>query len=204
MYDTFGMFFLALALGLTGALAPGPTLVATITSSVTGGWTTGPKVTLGHMAVETVLFLLIVMGLAAVARPYSSVIAGIGGTALIAFGILTIFGSRQASLGTTSVTPVDNPYLAGAVTSAANPYFWVWWLSVGSAMVIAGLQGGIFLAGVFMAGHWSADLGWYTVVSTTIAQGRALLSDKRYQTVMGVCGLFLIAFGIYYLSGIFR
>jgi threonine/homoserine/homoserine lactone efflux protein len=204
MYDTFGMFFLALALGLTGALAPGPTLVATINASFTGGWTTGPKVTLGHMVVESVIFILIVMGLAAVALPYSHVIAGIGGIALVAFGVLTITGSRQVSLEeTSSGTHVTNPYFSGAITSAANPFFWIWWLSVGSAMVIAGLQGGIVLAGVFMAGHWCADLGWYTVVSTGIAQGRAVLSDQRYRWIMGICGLFLIAFGIYYLYGVF-
>ena len=205
MYDAPGMFILALALGLTGALAPGPTLVATINASFTGGWTTGPKVTLGHMLVESVIFVLIVMGLAAVALPYSHVIAGIGGTALVVFGVLTISGSRQVTLQKTpSGAAIANPYFAGAVTSAANPYFWIWWLSVGSAMVIAGLQGGIVLAGVFMAGHWCADLGWYTVVSTGIARGRTVLSDERYRWVMGICGLFLIAFGGYYLSGVFR
>ncbi len=98
---------------------------------------------------------------------------------------------------------VNNPYIAGLVTSAANPYFWIWWLTIGSAMVIAGLAGGIALAAVFMAGHWCADLGWYTFVSAGISRGRAFLSDLSYRRIMGVCGVFLILFGAYYLSSLF-
>src|SRR5208337_5549866 len=201
--DVFGMFFLALALGFTGALAPGPTLVATINASFTGGWKTGPKITLGHMAVESVIFVLIVMGLVAVALPYSHVIAGIGGIALVAFGILTITGSRHVTLQkTSSGMPVTDPYFAGAITSAANPYFWIWWLSVGSAMVIAGLSGGLVLAAVFMIGHWCADTGWYTFVSTGVSRGGTVLSATTYRRVMAVCGVFLILFGIYFFTGV--
>jgi len=96
--------------------------------------------------------------------------------------------------------PVSNPYMAGLVTSAANPYFWIWWLSVGSAMVIAGLEGGLVLAGAFMIGHWTADTVWYTLVSSGVSQGRTFLSDNAYRNIMIFCGIFLILFGIYYLS----
>jgi len=205
MPDIFQMFVLAFALGLTGALAPGPTLVATINSSLAGGWTMGPRVTLGHMVSELILVILIVAGLATVAMNYTALVAGIGGAALVVFGILTITGSRHASLkgsGTGSPGVAANPYLAGFFTSIANPYFWIWWLTVGSMMVIAGLSGGILLACVFMAGHWCADLGWYTVVSTGISRGTTLISDRVYQGIMVVCGIFLVVFGAWYLSQI--
>ena len=139
MYELFQMVLLGFVVGLTGALAPGPTLVATINASIAGDWTTGLKVSLGHAIVELFLVLLILLGLATVALPYTSVIAGIGGIALVVFGILTIKGSRKATLRTSEVQTIANPYMAGLVTSAANPYFWIWWLSIGSAMVIAGL-----------------------------------------------------------------
>jgi threonine/homoserine/homoserine lactone efflux protein len=203
MYDIIQMFILGLVIGLTGALAPGPTLVATINTSLSGGWTSGPKIMIGHMIAETVIFFLIVLGLATLALPYMTAVALIGGISLILFGMLTLIGMRQATLQNTGAPAVGNPYLAGLVTSAANPYFWIWWLTIGSAMVIAGLQGGLVLAGVFMAGHWCADLGWYTIVSTGISRGRAVLSDMTYRWVIGACGIFLVLFGAYYLSGVF-
>ena len=200
MYAIFQMVFLGFVIGLTGALAPGPTLVATINASITGDWTTGLKVSLGHVIIELFLVILILLGLATVALPYTSAIAGIGGIALVAFGILTVAGSGRATMNTSPVQTIANPYMAGLVTSAANPYFWIWWLSIGSAMVIAGLEGGLVLAGAFMLGHWTADTAWLTLVSTGVSKGRTIISDTAYRKVMGHCGIFLILFGVYYLS----
>jgi threonine/homoserine/homoserine lactone efflux protein len=203
MYDIFKMVFLGFVIGLTGALAPGPTLVATINASIAGDWTTGLKVSLGHVIVELFLVILILLGLATVALPHTSAIAGIGGIALVAFGALTIAGSRKATMRTSSLQTVANPYMAGLVTSAANPYFWIWWLSIGSAMVIAGLQGGVVLVGALMIGHWSADTVWLTLVSTGVSKGRTIVSDTAYQKIIVLCGIFLILFGVYYLSRLF-
>jgi threonine/homoserine/homoserine lactone efflux protein len=203
MYELFQMVLLGFVIGLTGALAPGPTLVATINASIAGDWTTGLKVSLGHAIVELFLVILILLGLATVALPYTTVIAGIGGIALVIFGILTIKGSRKATMRTSEVQTIANPYMAGLVSSAANPYFWIWWLSIGSAMVIAGLEGGLALAGAFMVGHWTADIAWYTLVSTGVSKGKTLFSDTVYQKIMGLCGIFLMVFGVYYLSRLF-
>jgi threonine/homoserine/homoserine lactone efflux protein len=200
MFEIFEMLILGFVIGLTGALAPGPTLVATINASIVGDWTTGLKVSLGHSIVELFLVILILLGLATGALPYTSAIAGIGGIALIVFGGLTIAGSRKATMSNSRVQPVTNPYMAGLITSAANPYFWIWWLSIGSAMLIAGLEGGLVLVGVFMIGHWSADTVWYTLVSTGVSKGSTIFSDSAYRKIIFFCGIFLILFGIYYLS----
>lgn len=190
---------MAFTLGLTGALAPGPTLVAAVNSSLKSGWTAGPKVAMGHALVELFVFFLIVLGLATAAQQYSRFVAVLGGLALIAFGLLTVMGSKKASLGAPTSNSAQNPYLAGVLTSAANPYFWIWWLSIGSAMVIDGLKGGLILASLFMIGHWGADFGWYTLVSTSLDRGRSVLSGANYQRILALCGCFLIVFGLYYL-----
>ncbi len=200
MNEMIEMLAMAFTIGLTGALAPGPTLVATVNSSLERGWTAGPKIAMGHALVETWVFLLIVSGLALTAQQYSHYIAWLGGLALIAFGILTMKGSKSATISSPDGHAVGNPYLAGMLTSAANPYFWIWWLSVGSALVISGLQGGLVMAGIFMIGHWGADFGWYTLVSMSLDKGRAILSEANYRRILAVCGGFLILFGLYYLS----
>lgn len=192
---------LGFLIGLTGALAPGPTLVATINASLAGNWTAGLKVSLGHIIIETGIFFLIILGLASVATPYTTAIAVIGGTALILFGVMTINGSRAATLSAAPAQVAASPYLAGFLTSAANPYFWIWWLSVGSALLISSLEGGLILAVAFMAGHWGADTAWFTFVSTSVARGRTILSDATYHHIMAACGVFLILFGLYYLAG---
>jgi threonine/homoserine/homoserine lactone efflux protein len=201
MYEMLAILATAFAIGLTGALAPGPTLVAAVNSTLKSGWTAGPKVAAGHAAVELFIFVLISLGLAAAAQQYSRYVAVAGGAALVAFGLLTVKGSRSARLATPAEGVSGNPYLAGVLTSVANPYFWVWWLSVGSALILDGLRGGLLMAGLFMIGHWGADFAWYTVVSTGLYQGKNILSEANYQRIMTVCGLFLILFGLYYLTG---
>jgi threonine/homoserine/homoserine lactone efflux protein len=200
MHEMIEMVVMAFTLGLTGALAPGPTLVATVNSSLKSGWTAGPKIAIGHALVEVLIFLLIAGGLALVARQYSHYIAWAGGLALIAFGILTVKESKSASMTLPKDQAIGNPFIAGVLTSAANPYFWIWWLSIGSAMVIDGLEASLIMAGLFMIGHWMADFGWYTLVSTSLDNGRNFLSEANYRRILAICGGFLVCFGLYYIG----
>ena len=202
MYELLSTLVLGFLIGLTGALAPGPTLVATINASLAGNWTAGLKVSLGHIVIETSIFFLIILGLAGLAGPCTTLIAGVGGIALVAFGIMTISGSRHATLKGAPQKTASSPCMAGLLTSAANPYFWIWWLSVGSALLIQSLEGGVLLAVVFMIGHWAADTGWYTFVSTGVAKGKTILPDTAYHRIMAACGVFLVLFGLYYLWGV--
>lgn len=200
MFEMIEMLATAFLIGLTGALAPGPTLVATVNSSLKYGWTAGPKIAAGHALVESLIFLSIVGGLYVIMQQYSRTIALVGGLALIIFGILTAKGAGSATMSATDGKAVANPYLAGIITSGANPYFWIWWLSIGSALVLSGLQTGLMMAAIFMIGHWGADFGWYLLVSTSLDRGRSILSEKNYRRILGLCGVFLVCFGFYYLA----
>ncbi|MEI6841277.1 MAG: LysE family transporter [Methanomicrobiales archaeon] len=190
-------------------------MVATIRASFEHGWHAGPAIIAGHCLVEFVVFILIILGLITVAGQYSWLIAAFGGLNLVIFGILTILGNRALSLsgtlteGVRMAKPGGEPvrdngirqvYLSGVLTSIANPFFWVWWLSIGNAMVMAGLEGGLILGAAFLVGHWVADISWYTMVSTTIHRGRTLLSDNWYRAINVLCGGFLVVFGIWFFS----
>ncbi len=131
------MFFLGFLIGLTGALAPGPTLIATINASLKGGWSMGPRVTFGHIVVEILMVILIIAGLSVILGGYSWIVAGVGGVALVVFGTLTILESRHPGINFGQRTPVGGttvprPFVAGVVTSMSNPYCWLWWFSVGT------------------------------------------------------------------------
>jgi threonine/homoserine/homoserine lactone efflux protein len=221
MYTLPEIVTIAFAIGLTGAMSPGPTLIATIRSSLRYGWIAGPAIVTGHVVVEFGIFILIITGIAAVAGEYSWLIAGAGGVVLVIFGLVTIAESRTATLSgviadqwdpdiaSSSATPGTGPaglypvFLAGVVTSISNPYFWIWWVSIGSAMVIDGLKSGLILGSAFMIGHWCADISWYTVVSATIHRGKSILSDRSYQRAIALCGIFLVLFGIWFFAAAF-
>ncbi len=115
------------------------------------------------------------------------------------YGFMTIHGALGMDMKNNQGS-VHDPVLAGLITSAATPYFWIWWGSIGSAFLIAGIAGGLMMVVLFMAGHWAADIGWLTVVSGSIYRGRMILSDRWYRYLILACGIFLILFGGYYLA----
>lgn len=202
MPDLISIFIIGLLIGLTGALAPGPTLIATINASVRSGWRAGPLVSLGHMGAEIGIIILIIAGLGTLIGSATWAIGLVGGLALVIFGLLTLSSSRGALLPTGDDSiDAKRPVAAGLLTSFANPYFWLWWFTVGTALLWSYLEGGIIAGGAFMAGHWAADIGWLTLVSVSLHRGRFFLSESGYRLVLAACGIFLIVFGIWFVSG---
>jgi len=191
------MLFIGFTVGLTGAMAPGPMLFATIESSLKKGWTAGPRVVFGHAVIEVAISILIVLGLTTILNhSVIRIISVIGGISLCIFGGLILKDWKKARIDMESRSTITDPAVAGMVTSASNPYFWIWWFSAGSALIMEGLRTGLISVGFFVAGHWFADLGWYLFVSTSISRGRALMHPGSYRLILTACGLFLMIFGI--------
>lgn len=196
---------LGFTIGLTGALVPGPMLFATIEVSLKRGWFAGPEVVLGHILVEFVLSVLILFGAASlVGSGTISAISFIGGLALMVFGLLTVkdakaVASAGVSPSTSGLKLTSNPIVLGLITSVSNPYFWIWWLTAGSALVLKENELGILISVAYLLGHWAADLGWFTAVSGSFGRGKALLSQKTHRYILYACGIFLIIFGFYFM-----
>ena len=188
------------AIGLTGALAPGPTLVATIQSALHYGWSSGPRVTLGHIIAELGVVILIAAGISTLPGSVQPLIAFAGGIALIIFGTLTILEARIAVIDTGSTCEKRaGPIMAGLFTSISNPFFWIWWFSVGGALLLSSFSQGISGLLAFIIGHWSADLVWFSLVSLSIHRSRCVLSKSMYRIILGLCGISLIFFGIWFV-----
>ena len=82
------MFGTAFIIGLSGAMMPGPVLVATINRSARMGFKAGPLVVLGHAIIEAALITAIVLGLGAALEKQSVVnpILVFGGAMLVFMG----------------------------------------------------------------------------------------------------------------------
>jgi threonine/homoserine/homoserine lactone efflux protein len=200
MLEILKMLGIGFFLGLTGALVPGPMLFATIETSLTKGWLSGPKVFSGHALIELVIFVLIVAGFSTQAAQGAVLwISIVGGAVLVVFGMMTIKEGKHATLsGGNSV--FKSPFAAGVVTSISHPYFWLWWLTVGAGLVLMGLEISLVAAVIFLLGHLIADLSWYTLVSTAFSRGKSLMSEGTYQKILVGCGVFLMVFGVWFMT----
>jgi threonine/homoserine/homoserine lactone efflux protein len=204
--EIFKAFLLGLSVGLTGALVPGPMLFATIEVSLKKSWLAGPQVVLGHMIVEVVFYVLILLGAASLVDSDTiSAIFLIGGLSLLVFGLLTLKNARNAVSSaqifqdSSGLKLTSDPTLIGLTTSISNPYFWIWWLTAGGALVLKEYELGIVIAVAYMLGHWTADLSWFTAVSGSFSGGKKLLSQKMHRYILYTCGIFLVFFGLYFM-----
>lgn len=92
-----------------------------------------------------------------------------------------------------------HPVLAGALVSLSNPYWSIWWATVGLGYVTMSLNRGAAGLTVFFTGHILADLVWYSLVAAAVAGGRKFLPDRVYQVVLAACGIFMVGLGGYFL-----
>lgn len=190
--------------GLSGAMVPGPMLTVTISDSLKKGVTAGPKIVIGHILVEFLLILLIFAGLGWLfGSGIAIVVIGIiGGSIMVIMGFqMAISSNSLEDLHKNSENSKGySPVLNGILTSISNPYFFIWWATVGWAFMLKGIE----LAGIlgvvgFLTGHWFSDLGWFSTVSFFTTKGSNIMKDNHYKIIMSVSGIFLMALGVYFM-----
>jgi threonine/homoserine/homoserine lactone efflux protein len=201
--EHLALFSLALFTGFSGAMMPGPMFVATVREACRGGPAAGPRVVGGHAAVEALLVGALAAGAgAALARPEVLFwISRLGGAVLLVFGLLTLRDARAAAAtlahpDAAGPARATHPFWAGVVTTVGNPYFYLWWSSVGLRLGADAERLGRAGYATFFAGHILADLAWYALVAWAVARGRRLASPRVLTGVIALCGLGLAALGL--------
>jgi threonine/homoserine/homoserine lactone efflux protein len=203
----FSLAFTAFMIGFSGALVPGPVFVAVVSQATKKGLIAGPMAVAGHATLETVTAILLWFGLGIFLESsrIRSVIGILGGGFLIWSGFQLLRFARRASIQD-SVQQANaaivrhNPIVVGLVTSAINPYYYLWWATVGNDLMFRGFEiAGFIGIVVFLVSHWMSDLSWFTFISASIHRGKRLITDKVYRTILGLCAIFLLGIGVMFL-----
>jgi threonine/homoserine/homoserine lactone efflux protein len=198
------IFGIALATGFSGAVVPGSVLAVVVTNSVRFGWVAGPVIVIGHGLLELAAVILLTTGLIRFARSNAArgVIGVVGGLVLLYLGYLTaqISGQTAAGSGPTAAGWLHLIALGGLM-SMANPYWWVWWATIGAAHVGWATQKGQAGGLTYFTGHILSDATWYSAVSVALAAGRTLFSAGMLRAIYVVCGVFLVVLGALFLVG---
>lgn len=92
-----------------------------------------------------------------------------------------------------------NPVAGGFLISLANPFWTLWWVSVGLSYITLSMKNGLPGVVSFYTGHTLADVSWYFMIAAAVAGGRKFISDGVYRAILIGCGIFLIALGAYFI-----
>jgi len=161
----------------------------------------GALIALGHAAIEVPLMLLIVAGAGAVFQ-ISSVKLGIG----LAGGAFLLFVGSQLLAAAWKGDVVEHgpdgrhPFVTGVVLTAANPYFLIWWATVGLALATDAVSFGVVAFVLFGVIHWLCDLIWLEILSLASHKGTEVLGGGLQKMVLLVCGIMLLGFGVMFLK----
>ena len=188
----------------SGALAPGPLFFVNIAYGTKSGAKGGLAFSVGHTIVEFSLVMLLALGLLTVVNEpvVKSVIGVIGGVFLLVFGVLQVHRfliSKSEMFGEGSV-PSRNPVLLGLIFTGLNPYFIIWWLTVGVKLVLDSISFAS-LAGVFLMyiAHVWMDYVWLAGTAYLAKRGTSLMGSRGYRILMTFFGGILVCFGLYFL-----
>ncbi len=198
-----GIFITSFLITFSGAMAPGPVLTITISETMKRGFWAGPLIILGHGILELILFIAVILGFSQfLTLPFIKGIIGfLGGIALIWFGGEMAVKSFQTQFSLVDAPSKQSlhPVLAGIFFSISNPYWTIWWATIGLSYIVLSLPFGLQGLTIFYCGHILADLSWYSFISGIIVMGKKNLSGKIYHLIIFVCGIFLFVLGIYFL-----
>ncbi len=189
-------------ISLSGAMAPGPMFAVTLAKSYKSPWA-GTQIALGHAVIEVPLILLIYFGFARFfgSETVQFALSIIGGGMIIWLGV-SLFRARTEVVKKGRELPY-NAYTAGILTSGLNPFFLLWWATIGSLLIMRMAPFGIAGLVAFIIVHWATDFIWLTFVSFVVYRTHAFWGLRFQEWLFIGISLLLVGFGVWFLiSGI--
>ena len=200
-------FAASFGLAFSGAVMPGPLLSAAVKESAARGAAAGPLLIAGHLLLELILVALILLGASSLmaAPAFVATVSLAGGGIMLwmaggmALGIPKLSLPKRGESGAGPKRGAFQLVASGAAISLSNPYFFVWWASIGMGLLLSSAASGPAAVVAFFLGHALGDALWYSGVSALVAGGRRFLSNFRYRVLVGACAALLGFFGAKFL-----
>ncbi|MFA6473000.1 MAG: LysE family transporter [Candidatus Latescibacterota bacterium] len=185
--------FEAAFISLTGVMSPGPITAVTIGKGARSPYA-GVMVAVGHGIVEFPLMAGIFLGVGYLLTiaTVKAVVFSLGGVFLLFMGIGMLRSMNGAQEN--SISDGSTPLVAGILLSLWNPYFLIWWATVGASLIAKAVTFGILGFVVFAIVHWLCDFIWYSFLSAVSFKGGHVFGRMFQKVVFGICGVFLIFF----------
>jgi threonine/homoserine/homoserine lactone efflux protein len=196
----------------SGVLSPGPLFFINLLYGSRYGSFVGLKIASGHAIVEFPLIIALSYGLYSFSYTLHltdvifKFIGLTGGFFLLLFSMLQIISiikdkSNNSQTITNPKFNIKNSILVGFIFTLLNPFFLVWWLTIGSKLISDsiinfGIIEGISI--VFVSHIWM-DYFWLWFTSFMINKGKSVIKEKVYRLFVFAISVILGIYGMYLL-----
>lgn len=204
MLELLLQFSIGFTIALSGVLFPGPLLAFITMKTLDSGPKTGTLAAIGHIIVEIGIISAIAFGLGSLLKSHTFTlsIGSIGGILLLGLGVTMLSKIRNQKSRPEDITGTNHNPLTGGIlfSTIFNPSVALWWMTIGLATLTGAInEAGLLGGGFWIAGHFSADLAWFSIVSFSVHRGEKIIGGAFYKGLIIACGLTLLAFGIYFV-----
>ena len=186
--------FSAVMISLSGVLSPGPMTAAVIQQGSRSGLT-GMYIAFGHGVIEMPLIVLIFFGAGSLFQlEWIRILIGMAGGIYLLFigtGLLRTKGNAEV----TKEGKMPSSFYSGLLLSIGNPYFLLWWGTIGVGLVISASKFGVIGLILFALFHWLCDLLWYSFLSLASFKGIKMFGTGFYKKVNIFCGFVMLFYG---------
>ena len=192
-----GFLIETVIISLSGVMAPGALSAVTIHHGMRNS-RAGGLVAIGHGIVEVPLLILIYYGVGALMQisGFQVSISILGGVLMAWMGVtIVVSGGTVVSEGKLG----DSSVWAGVMLSAGNPYFLIWWATVGSSLVIRSVEYGLVGVLLFWICHWMCDLVWLWLLAFFANRASANFGGAFVRITSLISGSFLLIIGFRFI-----
>ena len=198
MQEIFSFLGLVIVISASGVMSPGPLFAANVMYGLREGKISGIKMAMGHTIVEFPLILLLGVGFFSIESipEIRTIITILGAIGLFGFAILQIRSvtKQEFSLETKSG---QGPFMAGILLSALNPFFIIWWLTIGLVLISESIQNfGIIGIVILFLFHIWMDYAWLFTIAIFSSKAKNYLSKRNFKMIIIGLSVVLIYFGI--------
>ena len=197
----FSFAVMVIVISASGVMSPGPLFAANIVYGLKEGKMAGLKMATGHTIVELPLIILLGVGTISLEnfpefRISFTIIGAIGLFVFAGLQIKSIFKNnfeKKTNRG-------NNSFLAGIFLSALNPFFIIWWLTIGFILITESISiwgfSGILILFVF---HIWMDYVWLFLIAGLASKAKDILSNNNYKILIIGLSILLVYFGVDFL-----
>jgi len=202
MSDIIEFAIIVIIISASGVMSPGPLFAANITYGLKQGTKAGIKIAIGHSLVELPLVILLGIGILSleIFPEFKTIISILGAITLFVFAFIQIKSTLKKNEKSETKLK-QGPIITGVLLSALNPFFIIWWLTIGlklisDAMAIWAFVGILI---VFVLHVWM-DFVWLGSTAFLISKSKKIISNTNYKIIMLALSAILIYFGITFLT----
>jgi len=184
------------ALGLAAGFAPGPLLTMVISQTISHGFREGVKTAFSPIITDLPIVLvstLLVSGFYGL-KSVLGLVSITGGLLLVYLAYENITVSQ---LGVSGVIGKPRSLFKGALINALSPHPYLFWITVGSPLLLAAYAQSAMDAGAFVVGFYSCLIGAKIILAYMVLRFHRFLSGGAYRWLMRALGIALLIFAVF-------